>query len=139
MKYHIENLNATLMHKNTPLYHIIVESGELKKFDCIPHDPNLTPFVMRGRALTLSTLNRFIASRIVPDSPQRLPFLLKTFNLPEYTWDGILAHTYGLDTDDYHWLNPADNPVDYEDIKIRDVCTPEETRRYRESLGIYID
>lgn len=136
MKHCIKNMNAVLMHKDIPLYRIRVQDGELVQFYKLQHDPVLTPWEFRDKSLSLFNLNKFVENRIVPDSPQRVPYLLEIFKLSEYTWDGILQHTYGLNTDDYYWFNPVNHPVKYEDIQIRDLYTPEEIQAYRNKLGI---
>ena len=110
-----------LMHKNTPVMEIEIDeySAAISKTEQVFNPAHIPIGIsVSGDRPDRRSLNEWWTGRAIPASRSGIRQALEIMNIP-YT-QMLLTKCYGLSLSDQYWVNPANNPLEWEKINFFD-------------------
>ena len=114
-------MDYILMHKTTPVVELEIDEetaaiSKIGEIFSIPHIPIGINF--KDNRLNRGSLNEWWHGRSIPASRQNIQEALK--NLGVSTTNKLITQSFGLSLSDQYWVNPVNNPLEWEKINFFD-------------------
>jgi len=113
-------MNCTLMHKKTEVVHLeIDDDADITKVTGVANLEHLpVGCILVGDHPDRKSLDKWWQSRAIPASRSGIREALEEMDISHT--EQLLTKCYGLSLSDHYWINPDDNPLDWDKINFFD-------------------